>query len=404
MLACGLLTAAACSSTDGEPDTALTRATSATAATTAPPDATAGPTTQIDTTTSTSSTAATTTSVAAPQVPTPETVCADPDDCRLWEAGEIAGVRVGLAGFSSTGDRQRVQLAESNIVENHELSWRVMQPAPGEFQFEGADQRYEFAQQHGLHSSGFHFAWEQDILDDLADWVLDITDPDELRRVLTERATAIFERYPELDRINVINEPLPVLGGSPGPHPNHFFDVLGPDYIVELFQIVDSVAPPTVELVLNENFVEYVPDKAAALVALVADLLAKGAPIDSVGFQTHIMLTELLDREPDWDLYQRTMAEVADLGVTVWISELDNPVDPARPDRLEYQADNYRRAVEACLSVDACTDIMVWGVEDQPQFWFDLPYDDPAPLLFGQDFQPKPAYFAVRDALLRGRP
>ena len=28
---------------------------------------------------------------------TPADVCADPDDCRLWEAGQIAGVRVGFA-------------------------------------------------------------------------------------------------------------------------------------------------------------------------------------------------------------------------------------------------------------------------------------------------------------------
>jgi hypothetical protein len=39
-----------------------------------------------------------------------------------------------------------------------------------------------------------------------------------------------------------------------------------------------------------------------------------------------------------------------------------------------------------------------------PAYWFSLSFDDPAPLLFSQDFEPKPAHFAARDALLAGRP
>jgi GH35 family endo-1,4-beta-xylanase len=57
----------------------------------------------------------------------------------------------------------------------------------------------------------------------------------------------------------------------------------------------------------------------------------------------------------------------------------------------EYQAGNYARAVEACLSVPRCTDLMMWQIVDTPDFWFQLPYDDPAPTLFDQNFQPKPA-------------
>lgn len=148
---------------------------------------------------------------------------------------------------------------------------------------------------------------------------------------------------------------------------------------------------------------EYFPTKAEGLVALVTDLVQRGVPIDSVGFQTHVMLTERLGREPDWDLYEKTMHRVADLGLDVWISELDNPVDPARPDRFAYQAENYARVVEACLSVPRCSDILIFGIQDRPAYWFPLPYDDPAPLLFNQDFEPKPAYLAVRDALLAGR-
>ncbi len=334
---------------------------------------------------------------------TPADVCADPDDCRLREAGQIAGVGVGLASGRPGGRPRELLLAEANIGVNHAFSWQTIWPERDRWSFEQADAIHAFHRESGLRSMAFHFAWEQLFLDDLPDWVRAVEDPDELRALLRERAEVIFERYPDLDRINVINEPLPTLGGSSEPYENHFFQVLGPDYIAELFEIVDAAAPDHVRLVLNENFVEYFPEKAEGLVALVADLVQRGIPIDSVGFQTHLMLTEIAGREPDWDLYQATLRRVADLGVDVWISELDNPVDPARPGRFEYQAGNYRRAVEVCLAVPRCSDILVWGIEDGP-FWFPLPYVDPAPLLFDSAFEPKPAYFAVRDALLAGRP
>ncbi len=335
---------------------------------------------------------------------TPAEVCADPEDCRLREAGRIADVGVGFVGGVPGGRLREVQLAETNIGVNHAFSWNRMWPERGVWNFAQTDAIMAFHRENGLRAMAFHFAWEQDLLDDLPDWVLEVDDPDELRAVLAERAEVIFERYPDLDRINVINEPLPIFGGSSEIHENHFFRVLGPDYIAELFEIVDAAAPEGVRLVLNENFVEYFPEKAEGLVALVTDLVQRGAPIDSVGFQTHVMLTEGLGREPDWDLYERTMRRVAALGLDIWVSELDNPVDPSRPDRFSYQAENYARVTEACLSVPTCSDILIWGVQDQPTFWFALPYDDPAPLLFDQDFAPKPAYFAVRDTLLAGRP
>ncbi len=335
---------------------------------------------------------------------TSQPACADPANCRLWEAGQVAGVRVGLASGYVEGRKREIVLAEGNIQVNHAFSWNVIWPERDRWAFEDADRRYAFIEENGMLQAGFHFAWEQVFGDDLPDWVQEVTDPDELRALLRERARTIFERYPNLDRINVVNEPLTTLGTPGGLEQNYFYRVLGPDYVAEIFEIVDAVAPPTTELVLNENLIEYFPSKAEALVRLVAELVDAGVPIDSVGFQTHLMLTEVFNREPDWDLYQRTMEQVAALGVDVWISELDNPVDPARKDRFAYQAENYRRAVESCLSVPNCTDILIWGVEDEDRYWFPLPYDDPAPLLFDRAFAPKPAYFAVRDALLAGRP
>lgn len=325
--------------------------------------------------------------------------CADPEDCRLWEAGRFAGVRFGFHDENGAGGPDgEVAAREGNGFTNHGVSWASFQPTPNTVTG-SMDAACSFADDNDLFQVGFHFVWNQLLLDDLADWVLEIDDPVELRAVLHERVRLIFERCPGLDRIDVLNEPLGLLSGSTL-YQNHFYQVLGPDYIAELFHIVREEAPEGVELFLNENFVEYFPERADAFVDLVRELVEDGVPVDAVGLQTHLLVGE----PEDWTLYRETMEQLAALGVKVFVSELDVPVALDLPDRFEVQAERYRRVVEVCLAVPACDMIIVWGIGDEHTWlnWFG-PFNEPDPLLFDDFLQPKPAYFAVREALLRGR-
>ena len=331
---------------------------------------------------------------AGPHRPKPR--CAHRDDCRLFEAGAAAGVRVGLASSNGSSAHKATLLAEANVVVNHELSWAGIEPERGVWDFTKADDNYRFALDHGLYQIAMHFAWDQQVLDDMPAWVEGITDPAELRAVLAERARVIFARYPAIDRIDVVNEPLLTLGAEL--YHNHFYDVLGPDYVSELFAIVEAQAPATTELIVNEGGIEYQPEKADALVALVAHLVAAGRRVDAVGLQTHLSVGE-----PNWEALLSTMQRLAALGVRPFISELDVPVPAAVPDRENVQAERYRQAVEICLMVPACDLVDVWGVADS-ETWYDWGlYPGLDPLLFDGAYRPKPAYYAVRDALLGGR-
>jgi endo-1,4-beta-xylanase len=326
--------------------------------------------------------------------------CAEPEECRLWEAGVVGGVRIGFHDENGAGGPDgELAAREGNGFTNHGVSWASLQPTPNTVTG-SMDAACSFARDHDLFQVGFHLVWNQQLLDDMADWVLEIDDPTELRAVLRERVQLIFELCPGLDRIDVLNEPLGAFTGSTI-YQNHFFQVLGSDYIAELFRIARAAAPEPVELFLNENFLEYFPERAAAFVSLVRDLVEDGVPIDAVGLQTHLLLGE-----PDWALYRETMEQLAALGVKVFVTELDVPVPPDLPDRFEVQAERYRRVVEVCLAVPSCDMIIVWGISDRHTWlnWFDLlTGPDPDPLLFDDFLEPKPAYFAMREALLHGR-
>ena len=318
--------------------------------------------------------------------------------CTLAQVGGLSRppVKIGLFGQDFSPASREVIAREADVIVNHGFSWNVMEPAPEQYDFGPADVVDAFATDHGMEEIGVHFVWDQALLDDTPAWVLAIDDPDELRAVLGRRAEGIFERYPGLDRIDVVNEPLEISGG--GLYPNHFRQVLGDDYIAELFGIVRAAAPAGTELFVNENFVEYFPAKADGLVTLVQGLLDAGVTVDGVGFQSHFMFGA-----PDFDLMRATGERLEALGVKVFLTELDVPVAADVPDRPTVQAERYRRAVETCLGWTTCDVINVWGVDDG-HTWLDGvlgPGTDP--LLYDRDRQPKPAYFAFREALLAAR-
>ena len=311
-------------------------------------------------------------------------------------AGAPSDLLVGLA-TGGTPERNEVIAREASMVVNHQFSWVGIEPERGVYDFSKADAEYAFARDHHLFQLAMHFAWDQALLDDLPSWVGDITDPDELRAVLRHRAEVIFDRYPDLQMIDVINEPFQTVGSDL--YRNHFYDVLGPDYIDELFSIVEDVAPPSVKLIVNEGGVEYLPKKAANLVALAKHLKAAGHRIDGVGFQTHLAMGD-----PNWRNLYDAMRQVSDLGLSASITELDVPTPPTLPGRQAVQDERYRKAAAVCLAVPTCTILDVWGVSDVPSWYENDVEPGMDPLLFDADYQPKASYDALREALAAGRP
>ncbi|MCA9772029.1 MAG: endo-1,4-beta-xylanase [Myxococcales bacterium] len=317
--------------------------------------------------------------------------------CTLKDAADAAGLRVGTVLELGAPDEEALVAREFNAVTIHGISWGVIEPERGLWDFDQADREFAFARDHDLRVTAMHFLWNQLLLDDLPAWVLEVTDPDDLRAAIRARIAGLHARYgDQLARITVVNEPLTTFGFDVWP--NHFHDVLGPDYIEEAFRIAAEEAPGT-ERFLNEILTEYSIGKAHALVALAKSLVDAGAPIDGVGLQSHMFLGE-----PRWALVEETMDAIAALGLKVAITEMDAPVLPLYPINLFDQAKRMKRNVELCLAHPACDAVTVWGVTDRHSWldWFLFP--GTTPLLFDAELQPKPAYWAVLEELRQGRP
>jgi endo-1,4-beta-xylanase len=323
-------------------------------------------------------------------------------DCTLREAADCAGLRIGVAAAPRGTTRDQLILDEFNALSPEgELIWRLVHPGPDEWEHEPVDQVLDFAHENGLFTTVSHFVWDQMVeFAGTPGWVKEITDPDELRRVMREHLSALTARHGEkIDRWIVVNEPLAYFGDTL--YENHFHQVLGQDYIADTFRIAAEEAPGS-ELWINEIFLEGNPAKCDAYVELVRGLVDDGVPVDGAGMQGHLFFGE-----PDFDLVDETLGRLAALGVKVAVTELDAPVDPAegsQAERLELHAFRMARMVEACLKVEACGAVTVWGLDDG-QSWLNwLLGPDMSPLLYDENLQPKPSYHSVRDTLLAGRP
>ncbi|KQZ86105.1 endo-1,4-beta-glycosidase [Microbacterium sp. Root166] len=307
------------------------------------------------------------------------------------EAGILFGSGSVKASNSTTDDRPAnyftdprygQTLAEqfNSLSPENEFKWNMVQPEEGNFDFEGLDRLVAFAEENGMEAKA-HAGISRSFN---PDYLVAKTDPAEFRQAIVDHFTTTMQRYTgRMDRWDVVTEPFPTFGGTGLEH-NLFYDRLGPGYVAEAFRIAHE-ADPTVKLFINENMVEFDPVKRQELYDLVEGLVTDGVPIDGVGLQMHETL-----QGPIPGVLTSIVNDYTALGLEVSITELDvHTYDPAQ------QAEIYADVVAEALAA-GITDISVWGFTDK-HLWTWLP--GAKPTMFDEEFNPKPAYFAVRDAL-----
>jgi endo-1,4-beta-xylanase len=295
------------------------------------------------------------------------------------------------------------------------MKWGRLHPEPNRWDFSGADTLVEFAAAHRMRVRGHTLVWGGATDPPNPPYVNSASSPAELRTLMTGHIQTVMQRYAgRVDRWDVVNEPLTAFGetgSTDGLRDHVFLQQLGPGYIAEALAIAHQ-ADPAARLFVNDLFVLKPGAKQERYFRLVRELLDAHVPLHGVGFQGHLFF---LPGPLPGDLDNPTQAEIestlrrfAALGVDVEITELNVHTwrfEGDRTARLEQQREVYAAAVRACLAVPGCTAVTVWLFTDRyPTSIEAVLRRDGEPLLFDDDYAPKPAYFGVRDALLGGRP
>lgn len=296
------------------------------------------------------------------------------------------------------------------VVPENDMKWQdINRGAPGDDDLSRADTIAGFAVESGIALRGHNLLWYFRT----PSWFFALPDRAAKERAVIDHITTLVGRYRGLVHSwDVVNEPIEPKDGRPdGLRKAVFLEALGPGYLDLAYRLTRQIDPKA-RLVVNEYDVELdTPEHEArrkVLLSLLQRMQAAGTPVDAVGIQAHLDAVGGPPFSPD--RLRRFFAEIAALGLTIQITELDvtderAPADIAARDRLV--ADAYRRFLDAALDEKAVKMVVTWGLCDRHSWivrretnqikWRSdgLPS---RPLPFDADLDPTPAFAALADA------
>lgn len=291
----------------------------------------------------------------------------------------------------------------SQLQPENEMKFEVIHPRPdtdpNPYDFKGGDALVTFAQSHNMLVRGHTLVWHNQV----AGWVknggytaaqLAAILQSHIRMVTTHYASKVYAW-------DVVNEAFNDDGSM---RHSIWFDQpgigagRGTEYIEQALRWAHE-ADPAAKLFYNDYNAEVENEKSDAIYAMARDFKKRGVPLDGIGFQTHVSLE--FDDPGKLASYVRNLERFAKLGLILHITELDVRLKDSMPASLSAQAHLYGEITALCLQQPACKLVQIWGFTDKHSWIPDFFKGQGWALLWDADYRKKPAYAAVRDALVK---
>jgi endo-1,4-beta-xylanase len=315
---------------------------------------------------------------------------ADPLKVHAAAHGRYMGDAVDNGEISDATYRTHIANEFNMLTPGNAMKWDATEPSRGQFNYTRAEEIMSLARTNGQQVRGHTLVWHNQT----PSWVQNL-DATSLRAAMQNHITNVVTHFKgQLYAWDVVNEAL----NEDGTLRNSFwFQKLGDSYIADAFRAARA-ADPNVKLYINDYNTDGVGAKSDGMYRLVQSLLAQGVPIDGVGFQAHLAIQYGFPSQ-----LRQNLQRFADLGLDVAFTELDVRMQlPSDATKLATQASYYRDVTNACLAVARCVGITTWGYTDKYS-WIPSTFPgEGAALLVDANFQVKPAYTAVHDALAAG--
>ncbi len=283
-----------------------------------------------------------------------------------------------------------------------EPNWKfedsTFRPARDKYDFSHIDQVLDFASQNNLPVRYQHLLWGDEKW--LPDWLKDGNySNQELLKIIDEHIATVTARYKgHIREYTVVNEAFS-RELKKGGNEDWWGKKLGHAYIDQAFRDARAGDPNAI-LILNDFDNEKQNDVSDNMYNYIKDAKARGVPIDGIGMQMHISGDSPASR----DEVAKNMRRFHDIGVKVYVTEFDvnmHGVAGSQDDKNKRQAEIYHDMLGACVDVgpDTCPNFGFLGLVDRQSWYKGIGVNDATPLMFTDDYQPKPAFFAVRDVL-----
>ena len=289
------------------------------------------------------------------------------------------------------------------ITPMNALKWASLRYDEDKFDFSGADEIIEFAEQNNKRLHGHALLWYH------ANpvWLDQITSPRKLERLLNEHVEKVMGRYAgRIATWDVANEVVAHDPLSEGKwRAGVWYNALGPKHVDIAFKAA-AAADPKARLFINDYDLQdegpRVAARQTAILSIVRRLQDKNIPIHGVGMQAHLYA----ERRVGKDNLAEFVGQLKSLGVTVAITELDIidwklSADIERRDRGV--ANTAREYLTALTEFTEPEFIATWGLNDRYSWIGEtFPRDDDAkarPLPFDENWQKKPLFEVIQNVV-----
>lgn len=236
--------------------------------------------------------------------------------------------------------------------------WGRVEAVRDVMDWSGLDEAYAFAKANGFPIQMHVLVWGNQ----QPAWIEDLPPQEQLAEI-REWFAAVAEGYPQLDLVEVVNEPLHDPPSQRGKGGGNYIEALGGtgktgwDWVINAFRMARSYFPHA-RLLINDY--DITNDSAATQrYKRIVELLQAERLIDAIGVQGHAFST--LPKIPK-ATHIANLDALAATGLPIYVTELDidGPTD-------EQQLQDYRRIFPVFWEHPAVRGITLWGF--RPPVW-----------------------------------
>jgi endo-1,4-beta-xylanase len=320
------------------------------------------------------------------------------------------GLRIGTAvtpfELDNAAYRQITGDQFSSVTPGNEMTWQVVEPTRGTYDWTAADRLVSFARQHDQLVRGHTLAWHNQLPNWLTAGVADGSiDNTQLRALLRKHVTDEVTHFRgQIWQWDVANEFFTDSNPS-GINPKDFWvSHLGTGVLADVFRWAHAADPHALLFFNDYNIAgeDGSNAKSDAVFAWAKQMLAQRVPIDGIGDQGHLDTQFGFPTQLTADLQR-----FANLGLKVAITEadvrtfVDTPAAQVPTDHLATFAQPYEfsQMLKACLAVRQCISFTVWGFGDANSWIPGFFTGEGFATIYDVNLAPKPAFTDLQQDL-----
>ena len=310
------------------------------------------------------------------------------------------GVSVSPASLNNPAEAALILKQFNSITPENAMKMGAIHPEQNRYNWRGADEIVNFAQDHHLRVRGHNLCWHENT----PKWLFydkdgKLVSKDTLLQRLKDHIYTVVKRYKgKVYAWDVVNEAVSDKSDE-FLRNSLWYQICGEDFIFKAFQYAHE-ADPNAVLFYNDYNTEQ-PAKREKVYQLLKKLIDAHIPVGAVGLQAHWSINNPTEKE-----LTETIERFSSLGIKIQITELDMSVYPSQKSLkdstgytaaiAEKQSQQYAMVFKVFRKYkDVITGVTFWNISDRSSWLNNFPVKGRKnyPLLFDRNLQPKPAYW-----------